>query len=504
MNRTSHPASCFAPAAHKADRHVLFIAVSSAVLYALTWLLEAAINGDVRLSWRIANRGGGAESATVLFAAYAVVTVTIGWLYHRLIRLSGSTCLSGRARALALTAPIILNVAFLACAPRLSQDTLSYLAHGLLAQLPDANPLLTPVEALREYPPGRKLIEHGWQTWPGITPYGILWTRIEVFVAWLCGDHVSAAQVAFKCIAASASLASARLIWNLLGRLDPAAQLAGTLAYLWNPLVLIQFAGEGHNDALLILLSLLAFTAVVTARPAVSLVAQALGVMSKYITVVLLPTQLAYLWRIAPDRRRWLLSLAGAAGLSSTVLLVLYVPFWAGVHSLDGLLERQYPFGSATFFAVIRWAFKHSPLRPHSGQVAATLVASLFLAMIGRYVMRVKTPVDLAESWAWIALAFLLIVSPDYWSWYACLPVAWFCVGALRRWFWLVVALSMAGRLTDPLDLLRLHGYLDRDTAKSLTTGIGSLLPLLVLIGTHALSRLPRPARVWLKQRSAV
>lgn len=89
------------------------------------------------------------------------------------------------------------------------------------------------------------------------------------------------------------------------------------------------------------------------------------------------------------------------------------------------------------------------------------------------------------------------------WGSAALYAIAWLCVAGLPEWFWLIVLLSLAGRLTDPLDLLRLHGYLDRGVAKGLTTGIGSLLPLLVLIGMQTLSRIHIPAR-HLKRQSAV
>ena len=52
-------------------------------------------------------------------------------------------------------------------------------------------------------------------------------------------------------------LANCLLIWVILAKLAPARRLGGTLLYAWNPLALIELAGYGYNDGLLIFLLLL-------------------------------------------------------------------------------------------------------------------------------------------------------------------------------------------------------------------------------------------------------
>src|SRR5262249_14672797 len=171
--------------------------------------------------------------------------------------------LQGRTRAWALAVPVFINLMLVPMVPRLSQDLFSYMAHGLLGVIPGANPLTQPAEAVRDAVVGAHLVEYGWHTYPGVTPYGILWTRIEVAIAALSHGDVFTGMLLFKAVAVTASLASAALIWAVLGRLCPRLQLFGTLAYLWNPLVLMEFAGEGHNDAVMIFFVLAALLACV-------------------------------------------------------------------------------------------------------------------------------------------------------------------------------------------------------------------------------------------------
>jgi hypothetical protein len=470
-----------------AERRVLGISAVTATLYLATWLLEGSL----------ACNGG---SAAGFFALYTSATLLIFWAYGALISMSRRGRLQGRARLWALLVPVLFSLVFLAWVPKLSQDTLSYLAHGVLSQAEGRNPLLEPVQAARDTSLGAELIARGWQTAPGVTPYGILWTRFEGFVVSLSGTNVGLGVLLFKVIAVLASLGTAGLIWHVLGHINPAIQLEGTLAYLWNPLVLTEFAVEGHNDAVMIFFSLAALAAVVVCRPAVSLIVQCVGALSKYVCSLFLLPQLVLLWRSArtPNERRRLALQAGIAALViAALLMLLYAPFWVGVHSLDGLLKRTYPFGSATFFGVSRWALKHTALRAFSGPMTTVLVASLLLALIAWCSLRVRDAMGFAKSCAWISLAFLLVVSPDYWPWYACMAIAWICVGDLKRLFWLVILLSIVGRLTGPLDVLRIEGHLGRELSKALITGMGSLLPLLALLLWVINVRLRRSGSTW-------
>ena len=114
--------------------------------------------------------------------------------------------------------------------PRSPAHALSYLAHGYLGIVSGHNSLLEPVGNAESTAFGPVLSSFHWRISADVSPYGILWTRIEIAVAQLCRDHVVLALLLFKAIALAASLASAALIWRILGRMSPHLQLAGTLA----------------------------------------------------------------------------------------------------------------------------------------------------------------------------------------------------------------------------------------------------------------------------------
>lgn len=464
-------------------RRVVKLGLVSAALYLATQLLLSRLvhlgTATVQPAWR----APALPWLILLLLGYVAAILATTWAYRCIVTLAAHNLLrSQRARFWALALPVGLQVLLLCWPPLLSQDVFSYLGHGLLASLPGGNPLLQPVQELRSSSFAAAFATVGWNTWPGITPYGILWTRLEIAVAMLCGTHVLAAAYVFKAIAMLASLATARMIWDVLGRLQPSVQLQGTLLYLWNPLVLFAFAAEGHNDSLMILLSVTALTLLTRSRPAAAFFVQLLGVMTKYYCVLFLPAQLAVLWRNRRQLRSPGLQLAAASVAAGVVGVALYAPYWAGMRGLQGVLQRGYPYGSITVVGVLRWFARHAHLQPIADLLAQGIAALVLLACILWWTRRVHTMADYAASCAWIALAFALVFSPDYWSWYACMPLAWIALGEPRRLQWLALLLSVCGRLTDPLNVLRLQGWVSWNVSKGLTTALGALMPLLILL----------------------
>ena len=414
-------------------------------------------------------------------ASYGLLTVFLFLAYRGVLSMCGRGELAGaRARAWALLVPCVVTVMLVFTVPALSEDVFSYMAHGFLGVVPGANPLLLPAESAADTAIGPPLAAYGWHGVIGITPYGIVWTQIEIAVMKLSGTHVMMALVLMKSVVAAASLGTAFCIWIFLGYASPTRQLWGTLAYLWNPLLLAEFAGEGHNDALMVFFVVAALAACAARRPVSATLAQLFGILTKYVPIIFLPAQLVYLWHTRRSLARLMLDIGGALALAAAVAYLLYKPLWAGAHSFEGLLRRGEPISSASPFGIIDWVLRRSPLASHAGPLTV-VVATLPLLAIGAWVsLRVKDLLGLARAFAAIALTYVLVASPDYWPWYSCLPVA-LLIAADTSMFWLVMLMSVMARLCAPLDLIRDHGFVGMHVAKGALTGLGTTLPLLAL-----------------------
>ncbi len=186
-------------------------------------------------------RNGASASGVTVAGVESASRVNLAWqmagyglldadAIRRLPRRSFAMCgrgelADGRARLWALCFPCAATVILICNVPALSQDVFSYMAHGFLALVPGGNPLLLPAEAAAGTALGPHLAAVGWHGVIGITPYGIVWTQIEVAVMKLCGTHVAMALILLKSVAAAASLGTAFCIWIFLGHVSPSRQL---------------------------------------------------------------------------------------------------------------------------------------------------------------------------------------------------------------------------------------------------------------------------------------
>lgn len=477
----------------RADLRALFLAIATLALYAASCLLENALyrNG---LTGPAPFLGPAAAPDRLLLAqqliGYLVIISLLFWIYVRILSMCQRGELAGRGtRLIVLIAPVIANLLLLWWLPRLSQDIFSYVAQGLLGHIHGDNPLLQAPSVVQSSPFASQLAAFNWRPVTVVSPYGVLWTRLEMALVGLAGGNVLRSAILLKLLAVLASLASGWLIWWIVGRLAPAMQLRATLAYLWNPLILMDFAGSGHNDAVMLFFSLAALAALIRGDGAASGIAQFLGVITKYVCVLFLPAQLAYLWWHKRSAARLALTVLAALVACSIIAAILYAPLWHGMRSFDGVLKRAAPVSSAAFFGIIDWILRRSPLHAHAGPITLIVTLLPLLAVLAWSVLRVRSAQDFARACAWISVVFTLVSCPDYWPQYACLPVAWIIVGDMGELFWLALLMSVCARLIAPLDVVREHGLATMHVSKGLMTGIGSLVPLLALLvwmGTRA------------------
>jgi alpha-1,6-mannosyltransferase len=136
--------------------------------------------------------------------------------------------------------------------PSLSDDVFRYLWDGHLINTGN-NPYLYPVNAPELDSLGtplRSLVNHNWMASPYLPVSQLFFGVTEK----LFPQSIFAYQV----IICLLDLITGILIWQLLKRFQLPRQLA--IIYLWNPLVIMEFAHSAHIDALMVFLSVAAFS----------------------------------------------------------------------------------------------------------------------------------------------------------------------------------------------------------------------------------------------------
>jgi hypothetical protein len=238
----------------------------------------------------------------------------------------------------------------LAMPPVLSSDIYHYALFGRMVAFYGLNPYVLPGTVVSGDP------VWPWVFWRDVTThYGPTWTLISAAAAALSDRSVLLTVLTFKGVAALFNLANCLLVFLLARRLTGGNGVAALLLYAWNPLILIEVAGSGHNDAVMMTFALLGLLLAARGRLLFGLTALLLSVMVKYLTALLVVFFVMHcLARAGSWRRR--AALAGRmAAVSSLVVGALYLPFWAGLSTLERLGTVGAPFKSFVRYLLREW-----------------------------------------------------------------------------------------------------------------------------------------------------
>jgi len=292
----------------------------------------------------------------------------------------------------------------LGCPPLLSRDVYGYVGFGRLAADHHLNPLVTPQS---------RLLSLGDPVAPFLggdvpSPYGPLWSGISVgLVRMTAGLGLVGQVLAFKLAMALALLVAALAARRAAGAIAAGRGPLAFAAVGFNPLLLLEGPGTGHNDLAMLALVLAGFAALAENRPRLAALAIGAGAAIKLLPALLLP------WLMSAAARRGRVRLAAEVALLGLLPLVLaLLPFWEG---------------RATFAGLAAWWSEG-----HRGGAAAWPIALAVAsyAAISWFVMRAPELPAVASGWALAAAAALLFVAGAWFPWY----FAWPLGGLLVRW----------------------------------------------------------------------
>lgn len=310
-----------------------------------------------------------------------------------------------------IAALVVTHAIFLLAPPLLSQDVFSYIAYARLGVEHDLNPYEhAPVDAAGDavYPyAGSKT---------ATSAYGPLFT---LGTYPLAGLGVPTAFWLLKVLAALASLALAAVVWRTAERLgrDPRAP---ALFVGLNPLTLVHVVGGAHNEAYVVLLTMVGVMAWAGGRAFAGGLASTLAAGIKASAGLVVPFLLA----AGPLRR----VLAGAAAAVIAIVVAAYAGFGSDALDALGLLsdnqERtsrwSFPYKTAQLFGAILPGDRLD-YRDAVRAAYAVAFAGVALWLLAR-TWRGADPIRMA-GWATLAL---LVASAWLVPWYALwlLPLA--------------------------------------------------------------------------------
>jgi hypothetical protein len=358
--------------------------------------------GDPQARWRLLG------AFLVLGALY--------WLGWRAARRA-----DGRAAWLAVLSGAALSGAVLLFLhPFEAADIFDNIMHGRILGVYGANPFQQVASQFKSdpfYP------YTAWRDTP--SAYGPAWEGLAGGVARLAGDGIIANVLAFKLLGGAFLAASIGAVAAILRRMAPDRALAGVVLLAWNPVILHETLGQGHNDMAMIFWVLAAAWALVRRRYVLGILTLVIGGLFKFIPLLMLPTAALIAWRELPDLRARLRFGIVAAALALALVVLAYAPFWYGIEAL-GIERRQKLFTTsvaATIYAGSQEMGGIEGLTPPRISQAAAILTVLFALWQSVRAWRDRTWLSFARAAFNTLMFYLLLTCLWFQSWYAVWPL---------------------------------------------------------------------------------
>lgn len=311
---------------------------------------------------------------------------------------------------------LVLVTGFAVAPVLLSHDVYSYVDYARLGVRHGLDPYVHPPLAA----PGDPAFAH--VTWTEATSaYGPLFTLLAYPLAWL---PVGAAVAALKAVAALSVLGIAALTARIAAWRGSDPLRAAAFVAL-NPLVLVHVVGGAHNDALTMLLAMLAVAAILSGRELAGGAALIAAVATKLSAAVIAPFALVGIAAASPPtgRKRSYIDrnrpvgrlLAGALGAALAVGAAAYLAFdWSWLHGFGLAGENQ---SRTSHMSIPITIARLADLGPEGVRLAAAI---LFAALVIYLLVWTARGNDWIRAAAWATFALLLATAwllPWYLLW---------------------------------------------------------------------------------------
>lgn len=137
---------------------------------------------------------------------------------------------------------------------------------------------------------------HNYKSW-NKTGYGPLFTLISIILNLLAGQDMNTSIYLYKSFTALCVIGGAIILYKIVEIVHPHKAVLLTFAFMWNPFLLFEAVNNGHNDAIVLFLNLLAIYLLIRGKYLWVLPVVVSSVLIKYVTVLFLPFFVFYISR---------------------------------------------------------------------------------------------------------------------------------------------------------------------------------------------------------------
>ena len=313
-----------------------------------------------------------------------------------------------------------------------TRDVFSYVFFGRAMTAYHRNPFLLIPHARRHdiiYP----LL--GWKY--NASVYGPVFNYLAWPVTKIAGNNIVANVLGFKLMAFVAYAISLPLVYLLAKRISPGKENMALVICAWSPLLVLNFLGGAHNDAVMVALVLAGYLLYRKGHLLPGIVVVLLAALVKIEAVLVLAPLLVLYVRDKQGVPLKRLAAAGATCIGGTVLL--YLPFLQSlqIFKTTGHMSKMY--SSASVPKVFSWEYQKvlthgGMMGSRAAQVAGSRIHLAFLlitAVVGiALLLKVKDFRSMAASSAGLVLIWFL-TSTYVLPWYLALGLI---LAAIAGW----------------------------------------------------------------------
>ena len=313
----------------------------------------------------------------------------------------------------------LFAITLLAMYPITATDIFEYVFHSRIVTLYGQNPLTTPPIAFKGDP---FLKTVNWAVQP--SPYGPLWVILTVPGSLLAANDLTLNLLLMKILPIVFYLGCVLAIAAILRHKDASQKIAGTLMFAWNPLILFEASGNGHNGIIMMFFALMAIYFLMRGKWLWVIPALVASVLVKYVTAILLLPFLIYCLRAQIGWRNRFIFLIKTSAISALLTVIIALPFLAVP---SGLLYEA-DFYSLLAIPTLGYYFLRTI---HGDKIAKSIMLAvssgaylLVYALSLRFQARARRPLDVIMLSTWLTLAYLFVGSMHFQPWFAIWPIA--------------------------------------------------------------------------------
>ncbi|MCC7371455.1 MAG: hypothetical protein IT306_23755 [Chloroflexi bacterium] len=363
----------------------------------------------------------------VFIGTFILYLVAIGLVRGGIPKVVGPAVVVGSALAFQLTLFLMPGL--------YTTDMFSYVMYSHIAGVLQVNPYTSQPSW---FPDVRIFhwIHPIWQNAPSI--YGPAWIDMTLPLARSVANASEVDKVmAYKALVNLGHLVAIGLIGYVSHRLRPGSALEAVTMYAWNPLLVFEFGGNGHNDAMMVSAMLLALALYTSSARWVGMVTAVVAVLLKMTALFLLPYY-AMAW--AREQATWVRFFA--VGILATltipvVVVAFYLPWWDGPATIGPILlwsqgpmfNNYVPDILAFHLAGRRILEAGGALDPQiaveqSRDQIKSVARVVFVLWCAVELWRVRGGLGIAGAGARVMMVFLLAVNTWVLPWYFSWPLA--------------------------------------------------------------------------------